>query len=41
MTVGEDGLFTLPGTSGGPCMLRVTAQGFLSRIVPQVTGSRI
>lgn len=31
--VGEDGSFTLPGTPGSSCLLRVSADGFLSRII--------
>ena len=34
MTVGEDGLFTLPGTAAGPCILRVAAEGFLAQSIP-------
>ena len=36
--VGEDGLFSLPGTPGTPCLLHVSADGFLAKNIP-VTGA--
>ncbi len=39
MSVGEDGLFELPGSAGGPCTVRVTADGFLAKSVPVTSAS--
>ncbi len=39
-SVGEDGLFNLPGIAAGTCLVRVSAEGFLSRTIA-VTGGNL